>query len=54
MDWVFFSILGAGLFVLIAGILVLRHFWIIRLEEAERQAEIEQEARETAESNSGL
>jgi len=40
--------------VLIAGILMLRYFWMVRLEEEERRAQIEQEARETAVSNSGL
>jgi hypothetical protein len=54
MDWLFFLILGAVLFVLIVGVLVLRYFWMLRLEEEERKAEIEQEARETAETNSGL
>ena len=54
MDWIYLLILGAVLFVLIAGVLVLRYVWMVRLEEEERLAEIEQEARETAESNSGL
>jgi hypothetical protein len=54
MDWVFLLILGAVLFVVIAGVLVLRYVWMIRLEAAERREEMEQEARETAESNSGL
>ena len=54
MDWAFNLVLGAVLFVLITGILVLRYFWMRHLEQQERKSEIEQEARETAESNSGL
>lgn len=54
MDWAFYLVLGIVLFAIVAGALVLRYLLMLRLEEIERKAELEQEARETAEANSGL
>jgi preprotein translocase subunit YajC len=54
MDWVFYLVVGAVLFVFIVGVLVVRYFLTIRLEEAERKAEQEDDAQNTAEANSGL
>lgn len=54
MDWIFYFVVGTVLFVIIVGALVARYFLMLRLEEAQRKAELEEEARETAEANSGL
>lgn len=54
MDWVFYIVVGAVLFVIIVIAMVARYFLMLRLEEAQRREEVEQEARETAEANSGL
>jgi preprotein translocase subunit YajC len=54
MDWIFYLVVGIVLFVIVVGALVARYFLMLRLEEIERKEEREQEARETAEANSGL
>lgn len=54
MDWAFYLVLGIVLFAIVAAALVVRYLLMLRLEEIERKAELEQEARDTAEANSGL
>lgn len=54
MDWVFYLTVGAILFVVIVVALAARYLLMLRLEEAQRKEELEQEARDTAEANSGL
>lgn len=54
MDWVFFLVVGSVLFVIVVAALIARYFLMLRLEEIQRQEDLEQEARETAEANSGL
>ena len=54
MDWLFYIGAGVALFVIIVAVLVTRYFLMLRLEEVERQEEQEQDARDTAEANSGL
>ena len=54
MDWVFYLVVGAVLFVFVVGVLVVRYFLTIRLEEEELKAEREDDERDTARANSGL
>ena len=54
MDWMFYLIVFLVLFGLIAMILTVRFFLGKRLEKIERKRRIEGEARQIAESNSGL
>lgn len=54
MDWVFYLIVGMVLFAIIVAVLVARYFLALRLEEVQRSEEIEEDARDTAEANSGL
>ena len=54
MDWVFYLVVGAVLFVFVVGVLVVRYFLTIRLEEEELKAEREDDERDTAKANSGL
>jgi hypothetical protein len=54
MDWPFLLIVGGVLFVVIVGALCMRYWFEGRVDEIERKENIKQEAKETAESNSGL
>ncbi len=54
MDWMFYLIVFLVLFGLIATILTVRFFLGKRLEMIERKRQTEEEARQIAESNSGL
>lgn len=54
MDWMFYLIVSVTLFVVFAVILATRYYLSQRLAKLERMEEAEKEAREIAESNSGL
>ena len=54
MDWMFYLIVFLVLFALITTLLTIRYFMGKRLEKLERQRQMEEDARQTAESNSGL
>jgi regulatory protein YycI of two-component signal transduction system YycFG len=54
MDWMFYLTVFLVLFVLIAILLSVRFFLGKRLEKIERKRQMEEEARQIAESNSGL
>ena len=54
MDWMFYLIVFLSLFALISALLVLRYLRGKRLEKLERERQMEEDARQTAESNSGL
>jgi hypothetical protein len=54
MDWMFYLMVLGVLFFAISAMLAVRYLFGIRLERLEKQQEMEQEARQTAESNSGL
>jgi uncharacterized membrane protein YciS (DUF1049 family) len=54
MDWMFYLIVFLMLFALIAILLTARFFLGKRLERIENKRQVEEEARQIAESNSGL
>ena len=54
MDWTFYIIVLAVLFLGIALMLAARYLLGQRLEKREKKQRLEEEAREIAESNSGL
>lgn len=54
MDWMFYLIVFLSLFALISALLTIRYLLSKRLEKIERKRQVEEDARQTAESNSGL
>jgi membrane protein implicated in regulation of membrane protease activity len=54
MEWSFYLILAGVLFALIVAVVALRYFIDRRLAAHEANKRTEEEARKTAESNSGL
>lgn len=54
MDWMFYLTLLVVLFSIIAVIGSVRYLMNKRLEKLERKQQMEEEARQIAESNSGL
>ena len=54
MDWMFYLTLLVVLFSIIAVLGTFRYFMNKRIEKIEEKHRIEEEARHTAESNSGL
>jgi hypothetical protein len=54
MDWVFYGIVLGVLFFGISAMLVVRYLLSVRLEKIEKKQRMEEEARQIAESNSGL
>lgn len=54
MDWMFYLIIFAVLFGFIAVILTVRYLLERRLENHEKRRRVEEEARQLAQSNSGL
>lgn len=54
MDWMFYLMVFLVMFALIATLLTIRYFMGKRLESLERKRQMEEDARQTAESNSGL
>lgn len=54
MDWSFYLIVFVSLFGFIVALMTVRYFVGKRLEKIEKKCEMEDEARRTAESNSGL
>jgi len=54
MDWMFYLMVFLVMFALIATLLTIRYFMGKRLEKLERKRQMDEDARQTAESNSGL
>jgi hypothetical protein len=54
MDWMFYLTLLVVLFSIIAVLGTFRYFMNKRIEKIEKKARMEEEARQIAESNSGL
>jgi len=54
MDWVFYGIVLGVLFFAISAMLITRYLLGIRLEKLEKKQQMEEEARQISESNSGL
>ena len=54
MDWTFYLTIFVALFALFVALLTVRFFVGKRLEMLERKRQVEDEARQIAESNSGL
>jgi len=54
MDWSFYLTVFAALFGIFVILLTVRFLVGKRLEKLERKRQMEEEARQTAESNSGL
>lgn len=54
MDWMFYGIVLGVLFFAISAMLAGRYLLGARLERLEKKQRMEEEARRTAESNSGL
>ena len=54
MDWMFYLYVAAVLFSVLAVILSIRYFLDRRLERIEEKQRMEEEARQIADSNSGL
>jgi hypothetical protein len=54
MDWNFYLIVFAALFGIYVTLLTVRFLVGKRLEKHEQERQMEEEARQTAESNSGL
>ena len=54
MDWVFYGIVLGVLFFGISAMLAVRYLLGVRLEKLEKKQRMEEEARQIAESNSGL
>jgi hypothetical protein len=54
MDWTFYAIVLGVLFFGISTMLAIRYLLGMRLEKLEKKRRMEEEARQIAESNSGL
>ena len=54
MDWTFYAIVLGVLFFGISAMLAIRYLLGMRLEKLEKKRRMEEEARQIAESNSGL
>ena len=54
MDWTFYIIVLGVLFFGITAMLAIRYLLSMRLERLEKKQRLEEEARQIAESNSGL
>ncbi len=54
MDWSFYLIVFVALFGFIAALMTVRYFVGKRLEKIEQKRQMDDEARQTAESNSDL
>jgi len=54
MDWASYLVVFPVLFAFIATLMTIRFFMDKRLEKMEEKRLVEEEARQTAESNSGL
>lgn len=54
MDWTFYLTIFVALFGLFVALLTVRFLVGKRLEKHEKKRQLEEEARQTAESNSGL
>jgi len=54
MDWMFYLTVLGVLFIVIAAMLATRYLLGLRLDRIEKKQKMEEEARQTAESNSGL
>ena len=54
MDWMFYLMVLGVLFFAISAMLAIRYLFGLRLERLEKMQRMEEEARQTAESNSGL
>lgn len=54
MDWIFYVTVLGVLFFAISALLAIRYLLNLRLERLEKKQRKEEEARQTAESNSGL
>lgn len=54
MDWTFYGIVFLVLFAIVTLLLSFRYLMNSRIERRERKRRIEEEARQTAETNSGL
>ena len=54
MDWIFYLTVLGVLFFAISALLAIRYLFNLRLERLEKKQQKEVEARQTAESNSGL
>ena len=54
MDWMFYLIVFLALFAFVAVLLTIRYLMSKRLEKIERKRQMEEDARQSAESNSGL
>ncbi len=54
MDWMFYLIVFLALFAFVAVLLTIRFLMSKRLEKIERKRQMEEDARQAAESNSGL
>jgi Tfp pilus assembly protein PilO len=54
MDWEFYLVVFLVLFAFIATLMTIRFFMDKRLEKIEKKRDMEEDARQTAESNSGL
>ena len=54
MDWMFYVMVLGVLFFAISAMLAIRYLFGLRLERLEKKQRMEEEARQIAESNSGL
>lgn len=54
MDWMFYLVAFLVSFALITAILTIRYLVGRRLEKYEKKRQLEEDARDTAQSNSGL
>ena len=54
MDWMFYLMVLGVLFFAISAMLAIRYLFGLRLERLEKKQRMEEEARQIAESNSGL
>jgi len=54
MDWIFYATVLGVMFFAISALLAIRYLVNLRLERLEKKQQKEEEARQTAESNSGL
>jgi uncharacterized membrane protein YcjF (UPF0283 family) len=54
MDWMFYLVVLVVLFSIIAVLGIFRYLMHVRLKRIEKKLKMEEEARQIAESNSGL
>lgn len=54
MDWMFYLMVLGVMFFAISAMLAIPYLFGLRLEKLEKLKKMEEEARQTAESNSGL